>query len=76
MCKPFNAVVNSFRQVKSQYAALEHTLQEISKELKMEPLADLECVKNLLKVQDMVDLQAKVNCLLKENGKLRSQVTT
>ena len=38
MRKSFNVVVDSLQQVKGQYLALEHALQEISKELKMEPL--------------------------------------
>ena len=74
MRKPFNAVVDSFLQVKCQYAALEHTLQEISEKLKVEPLGALECIKNLPNMQDMKDLQAWVNYLLKENGELKSQV--
>ena len=74
VCKPFDVVVDSLRHVKGQYAALEHVLQEISKELKVEPHGALECVKKLSKVQDMEDLQARVDCLLKENGKLKNQV--
>ena len=42
----------------------------------MEPLNTLEHIKKLPKAQDMADLQAKVDCLLKENGKLKSQVVT
>ena len=54
--------------------ALDHALQEISKKLKVEPLGALECVKKLPKTQDIEDLQAWVDCLLKENGGLKSQV--
>ena len=58
VCKPFNVVVDSLQQVKGQYKALEHALQDISKEMKVEPLDALECVKKLPKMQDMEDLQA------------------
>ena len=44
---------------------------DMSKELKVEPLSALECIKKLPKEQDMVDLQACVDCLLRENGELK-----
>ena len=74
VCKPFAAVIGSLRQVKGQYIALEQALQGISKELKVEPLSTLDCIKKLPKVKDMADLQAWVDCLLKENGELKTQV--
>ena len=55
---------------------MEQALQEISKELKMEPLNALECVKKLPKVQDMANLQARVDCLFKENSELKSYAAT
>ena len=54
--------------------ALEHAFQEISKKLEVELLGTLECVKKLPKAQDMEDLHARVDCLFKENGELKSQV--
>ena len=46
----------------------------IGKELKDAPLKALDTVKQLLKAQDVADLQARVDCLLKENEELRIQV--
>ena len=74
VCKPFDELVNSLRQIKGQYVALEQTLTGVGKELKVAPLKALDAVKQLPKAQDMADLQAWVNCLLKENGELRTQV--
>ena len=58
--KPFDALLSSLRQVKG------------GKELKVVPLYTLDYIKKLPKVQDMADLQARVDCLLKENGELRT----
>ena len=40
----------------------------------MAPLKALDAVKQLPKVQDIADLQAWVDCLLKENEELRAQI--
>ena len=40
----------------------------------MAPLGALDAVKQLPKAQDLADLQAQVDCLLKENGELRIRV--
>ena len=40
------------------------------------PLGALEGVKNLSKAQDFVDLQARMDSLLKGNGALKNQATT
>ena len=72
--KPFTAMVASYRQVKDQYLVLERTLEAISLELDVEPWHILEHLRKLLKAQDMTDLQARVDCLLKENRELRTQV--
>ena len=74
MRKPFAMVIGSLRQVKGQYIALEQALHGITKELKVEPLSALDCVKQLPKAQDMADLQARVDCLFKENEELKTQV--
>ena len=67
-------MVDSLRQVKGQHAALEQALQEINKELKVEQLNVLECIKKLPKGQDMADLQAQIECLLRKNAELKTQV--
>ena len=46
----------------------------IGNELKVAPLKGLDAVKQLLKAQDVADLQARIDCLLKENGELRTHV--
>ena len=51
-------------------------MQGIARELNTTPFSALECIKNLPKAQDMADLQARVDCLLRENGELRSQAAT
>ena len=40
----------------------------------MAPLKVLDAVKQLPKAQDVADLQARMDCLLKENGELRTRV--
>ena len=67
-------MVDNLRQVKGQYAALKQVLQDISKELKTEPLSALECIKKLPKAQDMADPQARVDCLQKKNAEFKTQV--
>ena len=64
-------VVNSYRQVKGQYLVMERTLEEITQELDVEPRLILEHIWNLPKAKDVIDLQARVDRLLKENGELR-----
>ena len=46
----------------------------IGNELKVAPLKVLDGVKKLPKMQDLADLQARVDCLLNENRELRTQV--
>ena len=72
--KPFAAVVNSYWQIKDQYLVMERTLEEISQELDVEPRLILEHIRKLPKAQDMTNMQARVDCLLKENMELRTQV--
>ena len=43
-------------------------------ELKVEPLKALEEIRRLPKAQDMADLQARVDYLLRENRELKTQV--
>ena len=49
-------------------------MQGIAGELNTTPLNTLKHVKKLPKAQDMADLQTRVDCLLRANGELRSQV--
>ena len=53
---------------------MERTLEEISQELNVKPWLILEHVRKLPKAQDVADLQARVDCLLKENGELWTRV--
>ena len=68
-------VVKSMRQVKAQYLAMEDELLEIGRELGMEALKSLEQIRRLPKVREMEDLQARMDCLLKENADLKTQAT-
>ena len=72
--KPFTAVIANYRQIKDQYVILERTLESISFHLDMEPRHLLEHIQTLPKPQDLTDLQARVDCLLKENRELRTKV--
>ena len=46
----------------------------MNKTLGVEPCIASEHMKTLSKLQDMADLQARVDCLLKENGKLKAKL--
>ena len=61
--------------MKAQYLAMEDELLEIGRELGMEPLKSLEQIWRLSKVREMEDLQAWIDCLLKENPDLKTQTT-
>ena len=60
------------RQLKAQYLAMEDELLEIGRELGMELLKSLEQIRRLPKVREMEDLQAQIDCLLKENADLKT----
>ena len=64
----------SYRQVKDEYLILERTLESISLHLDVERRHLLEYIQALPKPQDLTDLQARVDCLLKENGELKAKV--
>ena len=72
--KPFNAVVESYRVVKEQYQSLECILVSISLYLDVEPRYILDRIQGLPKHQELEDLRARVDCLLKENGELKTKV--
>ena len=48
-------------------------MESISLHLDVEPRHLLEHIQALPKPQDLTDLQARVDCLLKENGKLKTK---
>ena len=52
---------------------MEEAFMDISKTLGVEPLAAADYLKTLPKKQDMVDLLAQIDCMLKENGDLKGQ---
>ena len=59
--------------VKKQYQALEKLLISISRYLDVEPDDMLDHIKALPKPQDLSDLQARVDCLFRENGELKTK---
>ena len=58
----------------NQYLILERILESISLHLDVEPCHLLEYIQALPKPQEFADLQARVDCLLKENSKLKTKV--
>ena len=59
--------------MKSQYQSIERFIKAISSYLDAEPADVLDRIKALPKPQDLSNLQARVDCLLKENGELRAK---
>ena len=71
--KPFDSVRESYKVAKSQYQAMETFIEEISTYLDSEPADVMARIKDLPKPEDLTDLQARVDCLLKENVELRAR---
>ena len=71
--KPFEPVVQSYKVVKKQYQAMEKLINSISRYLDAEPDDMLDRIKALPKPQDLSDLQARMDCLLRENEELRAK---
>ena len=71
--KPFDSVVQSYKVVKKQYQAMEKLINSISRYLDAEPDDMLDRIKARPSPQDVLDLQAWMDCLLKENGELRAK---
>ena len=63
----------SYKVVKSQYNSMEHFIKAISTYLDLEPADVLDWIKALPKPEDLTDLQARMDCFLKENGELRAK---
>ena len=57
-----------------QYLGVEEALEEISAELGVEPRQIMEHIKALPKARKMEDLRAQIDCLLKENAELKTQM--
>ena len=72
--KPFKVVVESYKLVKAQYQCLERMMEGINLYLDVKPHDMLDHIKELPKPQDLLNLQARVDYLLKENGELRAKV--
>ena len=59
--------------VKSQYLVKERFIEEISNFFDAEPVEVMDRIRTLPKPEDLTDLQARVDCLLKENAELRAR---
>ena len=65
--RPFDPVRESYKVVKSQYQAMERFIEEISNYMDSEPADIMNRMRVLPKPEDLTDLQARMDCLLKEN---------
>ena len=72
--RPFDLVRKSYRVVKTQYQAMESFIEEVSTCLDVDLANVLDRIKDLPKPEDLTDLQAWMDCLLKENVDLRAKV--
>ena len=72
--KPFDPVRESYKVVKSQYLVMERFIEEISNFFDAEPAEVMDRIRALPKPEDLTDLQARMDCLLKENTELRARV--
>ena len=71
--RPFDLVRESYKVVKTQYQAMESFIEEISTYMDSDPADVMDRIKNLPKPEDLTDLQAEMDCLLKENVELRAR---
>ena len=65
--RPFDPVRESYKVVKSQYQAMERFIEEISNYMDSKPADVMNRIRALPKPEDLTDLQARMDCLLKEN---------
>ena len=72
--KRFDSVVQSYKVVKKQYQAMEKFINSISRYLDAQSDDMLDRIKAHPTPQDVSDLQARMDCLLKKNGELRAKV--
>ena len=71
--RPFDPVRESYKVVKSQYQVMERFIEDISNYLDAEPVDVMDRIKALPKPEDLTDLHAWMDCLLKENKELRAK---
>ena len=71
--RPFDPVRESYKVVKSQYLVMEHFIEEISNFFDAEPAKVMDRIRTLPKPEDLTDLQARMDCPLKENVELRAR---
>ena len=71
--RSFDPVRESYKVVKSQYQVMERFIEEISNFIDAEPADVMDRIKALPKPEDLIDLQARMDCLLKENIELRAK---
>ena len=60
--------------MKGQYQSIERLLESVNLYLDVEPCYILDRIWGLPKHQELEDLEARVACLLKENGELKTKV--
>ena len=72
--KPFDPVRESYKVVKSQYLVIERFIEEISNFFNAESAEVMDRIRALPKPEDLTDLQAGMDCLLKENTELRARL--
>ena len=72
--RPFDSVQESYKVVKSQYLVMERFIEEISNFFDAEPAEVMDQIRALPKPENLTDLQARMDCLLKENAELRARV--
>ena len=71
--RPFDPVRESYKVVKSQYLVMERFIEEINNFFDAEPAEVMDRIKALPKPEDLTDLQARMDYLLKENVELRAR---
>ena len=71
--RPFDPVRESYKVVKSQYQVMERFIEDISNYFNAEPADVMDRIKALPKPEDLTNLQARMDCLLKKNMELRAK---
>ena len=71
--RPFDPVRESYKVVKSEYQSMERFIEEISNYMDSEPADVMDWIKALSKLEDLTNLEARMDCLLKENVELRAK---
>ena len=71
--RPFDPVRESYKVVKSQYQVMERFIEEINNFFDAKPAEVMDRIRTLPKPEDLTNLQARMDCLLKENVELRAR---